>query len=276
MTSRRFCFTIFDVDCVPYLGGDVRYLVYSIERCPKSDKLHLQGYCELSKALRGSYLQKLWKSKFHYEKCKGSVEDNFNYCSKEPLTRFYEFGEPGKQGQRTDIGNAVEMLKEGKDYLSILNEFPDVYIKYHRGLEKANFLLQAVQAKVFRKLHVEVLRGHGGKGKTRKYLYKEDDSPVDEDIYIVNQPDVDGAQLWWDGYEGQKTILIDEFYGWIRWSKFLRILDGHKLRLQVKGGFRWALYTKVIITSNNRPSTWYPSKGFPYELERRITEIKDF
>lgn len=63
--------------------------------------------------------------------------------------------------------------------------------------------------------------------------------------------------IWFDGYSGQKAIVFDDFYGWIKCSAMLRLLDGYKSRLEYKGGFTWAGYTHVFITSNDAPETWY-------------------
>ena len=34
-----------------------------------------------------------------------------------------------------------------------------------------------------------------------------------------------GAQSWWDEYEGQPCVIINDFYGWIRYDDLLRLLD---------------------------------------------------
>lgn len=81
--------------------------------------------------------------------------------------------------------------------------------------------------------------------------------------------------IWWDGYTGQKAIVIDEFYGsWMKYNVLLTILDGYALRLEVKGGFTWASYDMVIITSNATVGEWY-SRVDISALNRRIKEVID-
>lgn len=81
--------------------------------------------------------------------------------------------------------------------------------------------------------------------------------------------------VWWDGYDGQKAIVIDEFYGsWMRYSVLLRVLDGHPYRLDVKGAFTWANYDLVIITSNSPIGSWYKRDDIS-ALLRRVTEVID-
>ena len=78
-----------------------------------------------------------------------------------------------------------------------------------------------------------------------------------------------------DGYNKQDTIIFDDFYGQIRMADMLRYLDGYPVQLPIKGGFVWAHWTHVWITSNSDPDTWYTS--VPAEtvaaFRRRITEI---
>lgn len=273
--SRRHCWTIFDRDCVPFLGGDVRYLVYSIEVAPDTGKLHLQGYSEHKRAIRGSALQKLWGSKFHYEVCGGDKEDNFNYCTKDSITgRYYEFGESCTQGTRTDISDAVQYLKEGKKYIDIVDDLPEVFVKYHRGLKEVKGLLLEKQSRNFREVSVSVLWGDAGAGKSRSVLYEGKSKERKDDIYDLVPCRSKTDAPWWDGYVGQDTLFIEEFYGWMPYSLFLRVLDGHQLKLPTKGGFTWACYTKVVITSNVHPSEWY-SVGMTPALKRRISSIKN-
>jgi len=69
-----------------------------------------------------------------------------------------------------------------------------------------------------------------------------------------------------------KSIIIDEFYGWIPWAFLLRLLDVYPLQLPVKGGFVPAHYDRVYITSNKSPLDWYTKEkvGSFAPLLRRI------
>jgi len=65
------------------------------------------------------------------------------------------------------------------------------------------------------------------------------------------------VNVWFDGYKFEKTLIIDEFYGWLKWDTILRILDGHPYNPEVKGSTTVAAWDKVIITSNKGPDSWY-------------------
>lgn len=265
MTSRRFCFTIYDLDCVPTLKGHVRYVQWQLEECPTTKRKHYQGWCQLKgEPRRGSYIQKLWGCKFHYEAIKGSDDENAIYCSKgeTKLDGPWELGARVSQGQRTDIEDMVADVKEEKNDLYILENHTNVFLKYSRGYEKAKAIYQR-QNKRFRKVQVHVLWGEAGSGKTSRAV----ESVEDEDYYLLGN---DADTVWWDGYDGEKTLIIDDFYGWIKYANFLRVLDGYQMRLPIKGSFTYARWETVYITSNQAPEEWY-GMGMTPALERRIS-----
>ena len=118
-------------------------------------------------------------------------------------------------------------------------------------------------------MEVSIYYGATGTGKTR-LAYESSDS-----VYKWN---VDTPE-WWDGYDGERTLLIDEFYGQLKPSRMLQLLDGYTCRLPVKGGFTYANWDKVYITSNAHPDCWYGElvpQAVKDALHRRYTEIREF
>lgn len=53
-------------------------------------------------------------------------------------------------------------------------------------------------------------------------------------------------------------MILDDFSGLVPIQELLRVLDGWTQRLQIKGGHTWALWDKVIITTNVPADQWYP------------------
>lgn len=69
----------------------------------------------------------------------------------------------------------------------------------------------------------------------------------------------DPRTKWWDGYQGQEKVVMDEFRGAIDISHLLRWLDRYPVLVEVKGS-SVVLRAKVIyITSNLHPSAWFPA-----------------
>jgi len=68
----------------------------------------------------------------------------------------------------------------------------------------------------------------------------------------------DPRTKFWDGYQVQENVVIDEFRGGIDISHLLRWLDRYPVRVEIKGSSRPLLVRRIWITSNIGPSDWYP------------------
>ena len=106
----------------------------------------------------------------------------------------------------------------------------------------------------WRTVKVEILWGAGGTCKSRDQIY--DKKRKRGDNFIV--PDTANLK-WWDGYDGEETIVIEGFKGsrTCDVDRFKRLLDGHQLKLDIKGGHTYAAWTTVKINSNLDPAKWY-------------------
>jgi len=260
-------------DILRPLPRGIRYGVWQMEKGSKSGYIHIQAYVELTKPQRLSWLKNtLKRDDLHAEVRKGTRDQARTYCMKEDsrIEGPWEEGswESGGQGRRTDLDEVYHMLKDRKSLLEVLDEHPGTYIRCARGIKDAKFLIDQGQSKHFRIVKTTVLFGSAGCGKTRTVY----DLEGYDNVFKLDQ--CDGA-VWFDGYAGEDILLIDDFYGWIKWGMFLNILDGYPLRLPVKGSFAWANWTKVYITSNRAPGTWY-ERGSPPELKRRIFKVLKF
>lgn len=68
----------------------------------------------------------------------------------------------------------------------------------------------------------------------------------------------DPRSKFWDGYQDQKSVVIDEFRGGIDISHILRWCDRYPVRVEVKGSSRPLLAETIWFTSNLSPADWYP------------------
>lgn len=274
MPSIRFRNCCFTWNNFPEDAEDIlrdlpfKYCVYQ-EELGENGTPHLQGYFELEKQTAKGKVQKMIHG-WHVEKRMGSQDQAIAYCTKEETRAgdIIEWGEKAKQGQRTDIEGMYEMIRLGKRERDIAEAMPAVHCKYTKGHDRYRSLVEYDSSKEFRLVTVDVLWGKAGCGKTKKAC-----ELADGDWYILNSPGSNGM-LWFDGYQGEKTLVIDDFYGWIKYHELLRILDGHQYRCSVKGGFRWAFWEHVIVTSNKPPEDWYPSLGMTPALQRRLDDVQ--
>lgn len=156
-----------------------------------------------------------------------------------------------RQGRRTDLEKVAEMVTSGASLREVAEEYPVVFMKMSRGIRELQTVLAEGAAQRFRDVKVYTIVGPTGIGKTR-YVY---DHHSFADIYSLT---VENGRLWFDGYQGQSVLLIDEFRtGKFQISDMLRLLDGYPMRLPVKGGSAYAAWTTVYITSNQPVSDWF-------------------
>jgi len=83
----------------------------------------------------------------------------------------------------------------------------------------------------------------------------------------------DPCTKFWDGYRGQKNVVIDEFRGDINVSHILRWFDRYPVNVECKFGAVTLSATTIWITSNVDPRDWYPdvNQDTKDALLRRLT-----
>jgi len=238
---------------------------YQIERAPTTGKIHAQGFLVLKRKAVFSTVKKLYPEA-HWEPAKGTQKQNIAYCSKSEtkVQGPFQFGQMQVPGKSKPLQSAIKLIKDGYGLKKVWDEYPEMVMLHSRGLS-AGLCLQLGESPAWRSLEVHWYWGETGVGKTRRAFHE------DPKLYYV----VDKGK-WWDGYTGQSTILFDEFYGEIQMKNMLRWLDGYPCQVPIKGGFVWAHWTKVYITSNTDPKQMYPN--VPVQVRaaffRRITTIE--
>ena len=266
LRARNWVFTIWASPNEDTIEKYARYAVWGEEICPDTKRVHWQGYIEFTepKTMKFTVDTLCSDGSAHVEKRIGSAKQASDYCKKDG--KFKTIGQMSQQGRRTDLEDlAARIQKEDMSLGGLMEDNPVLYCTYRNGLRDILAQAQKCSRKKFRNVTTQVYVGDTGTGKTRAATEHI------EDTYILNTDE----KLWWDGYDGEKNIVIDDFYGDIKYSTLLRILDGHQLRLPIKGGFTYAAWTNIIITSNSEPHKWYKF-GMTAALKRRLPTIKYF
>ncbi len=261
--SRNWCFTDFELlDWGKIYSGDdnIRYICWGQETCPKTKRKHYQGWIQVNLKKRLGGIKKLCQSKkIHIEACRGTEGENEKYCRKENV--YKTIGEFKTQGQRSDLEQLKEIVDKGGTFQDLANANFHAFIQYNRGFQEYKKITDKRLRKEFRKVSVTHIWGATGAGKTRKAM-------ENEDVYKI-QGD---SMKWWDGYDGEKTLVIDEYNNQISCTELLGILDGYQLRLEIKGSFTYANWNKVYITSNIEHLHEHAKSKHLEALARRITE----
>jgi len=230
----------------PELWPDCSFLIYQIE-IGEDGTQHYQGYCEFTKQKDLSWLKKLvGLERAHFEKRQGTQKQAIDYCSKAD-TRVdgpYRWGEPGEQGKRTDLEEVKLKLKAGASMTEIAdNHFRD-WCKFNKAFKEYQSMCMEKRSWA---MDLVLLIGPSRTGKTRTAM-----EMAGESVYV--KP----PGKWWDGYNGEHTVVWDEFYGHsYPFTELLRVLDRYPLQVEFKGGFHQFSSRRIIFTSNQEPKDWY-------------------
>ncbi len=238
---------------------------------------HLQGYVELTRAIRLAGIKLRFGSRVHYEKRRGSQAQCIAYCTKTE-TRLAG-GDAGEGGEAKKLGKdklsvvAAIIKEEGAknvDITSLSHDYASTFIKY--GSKITSYILSQLPDREGPP-KIIILFGKTGTGKSAYAKEKHSDA------YWVPRPQKGG--WWWFNYKGQQWIVLDDWRkGFCSYADALRLFDRYSMTVQMKEACMKMVTTNILITTNVDPMQWYP--GLSYEekapLRRRLhdfAEIRD-
>jgi len=283
--SKYWCFTInnpSERDC-PFqweasTDPVVKYCLWQYE-IGENGTRHIQGHLVLESRRRLGGVRKL-SERAHWEIRRGSFEEANAYCSKDDTREIGPFQEesfrisggphsfglaPAEgRGARNDLLSLKRVVDQGGSLLECFEEDFSSMVRHNRGI----MLYKRLKTGLCRSWQTTctVYFGASGVGKSMRAL-----ADAGESSYWLPRPE--GDRPWWDGYDGQETIVIDEFYGWMKRDFLYRLIDRYPLMLEVKGGAVPMQAKHVIFTSNKHPKEWYPRVGLGALVRRFTGEI---
>ncbi len=232
------------------------YMVFQQETGGELGRDHLQGYVMFTAQKTLQQAKRLLPCDAHLEmRMAAKISDAIKYCKKLDTRRpgccHYEFGtEPMDTGVKRTLQDAIAIAKD-KGYKRAMLDLPDVTIRYAKGLKKYAHIAAGERIPQSRPVTVYYVWGDSGSGKSwwANTLY---DSP-DNTYTTTDMPD----KIWMGNYAGERTLVINEFNSKCDSSILKCMLEGYKMEFQTKGGFVWAEWDTVIITSNTDPKLIY-------------------
>jgi len=254
---------------------DVEYAAWQLE-VGEQGTPHYQGYVVFVGKKRLKWIKDNCDSSGHWEPRNGTHEQAKAYAMKveSRMEGPYEYGDdsgiPKKKGERTDLKRVFELMSTGTSANDIMTNpdlFP-VWARYYRAFEKFAMAMEPKRTWI---TFTQVYWGVSGCGKSRRAHWEagmKADGTQGEPYYVLRKPQ--GNAVYWDGYNGEKHIIIDEFYGWIPRTQMQVICDRYPTIVDYKGGARNFLATKIWITSNEPPEQWWSRIGLG-AMERRLT-----
>lgn len=282
MTEHRspyWCFTIHEEEKPDIETKDISYLVYQQEECPTTKKKHWQGYVEFKNRKRFNQVKDILGEKAHIEPRRGNSQQASDYCKKTETAIAGTQHEEGTLSIPAQCGlDAIKvMIDKGAKIEQVAEEHFGQYLRYNKNIRDYISLKfkQEIPAG-FAKVKVTVYWGKPGTGKTRRV--EEYATLCQQALYRMDFGERE--RVWWDGYKGERWLLMDDFEGQMDRTRFLKLTGGygHLQMWPVKGGMTNIYLTHIFITSNKNPDDWYPwlddyRKG---AVKRRLTEVLEF
>lgn len=264
--SRNYCFTWNnppeDWDTKLKISG----ISYFIGQLEMGSCLHVQGYLELENNQRISWFKNRLPE-LHLESRRGTQKEAIEYCKKTDtqVSPPIEWGNKKTQGERTDIEAACLFLNEGKQMSEVAESMPATFVRHYKGLGQYK-LLRTPAPQNLDYLPGIWFYGPPGTGKSRK---AREDYPNAYDK-LQNK--------WWDGYEGDRPALIDDFdrngkclgYHLKRWA------DRYSFNAETKGGTICIRPVWIIITSNYSPEQIFDDDSDMCDAIRRRFKVTHF
>lgn len=153
----------------------------------------------------------------------------------------------------------TELVQEQAETPQILREVPSLVFRHFNNIMEMKHRLDTPRCEPTEAL---VIWGPPGTGKSR-FAYE-----VFPGAYWK------AKGKWWGGYRGQEVVIVDEFYGWIKYDELCRLLDRYPLQVERKGGHINYKPKLMVFTSNKPWEEWYNLATKPYQgdaLRRRIS-----
>ncbi len=280
VTSRNYVWTLnnYSDDDIVRLStpiDGIKYLVFQRE-IGESGTAHLQGYGITSSPVRmGGFKQLLSAPRAHVEPRRGTHDDAYRYCTKLATrvddTEPVEWGQPPSgSGSRSDLLAVAEAIREGRTAAEIFSQYPIQYLRYTRGINQAIGLIRPGRDRCIEP-KVIVYVGPSGCGKSRRAAETYPESYW----CTINE----SGRIWWQCYESQRVVVIDDFHGELPFRYLLRLLDRYSMYVEAKGCSLPLAGTTFVITSNIHPQDWYDYSGKNHTwtaLQRRISELHEW
>lgn len=226
------------------LPSTIQYLRGQLELGGTTGYEHWQLLVAFKRAVRLAAVKNAFGNTCHAEQSRSSAANEYVWKedTRVPDTQF-ELGTIAfKRNSKVDWDEAWDNAKKGK-----FEEIPaNVRINSYNALcriAKDNMVAEPMERRT------DVFWGKTGTGKSRRAW---------DEAGWEAYPKIPSTKFW-DGYNGQTHVVIDEFTGQVGIEHMLRWLDRYPVTVETKGSACVFRATRIWITSNVDPREWYPN-----------------
>jgi hypothetical protein len=268
-----------------YNRGNLIHFVAGHEKCPTTQRPHLQCYLETKREFSArTFLQFFFKNAVEVtiRPALGTAQENFNYCTKDG--DFKVFGSPSSASSPKH--QVIELLQVAQTPTQLARQNPQLFLKHSAAILnffKAKGLDYNPTSFISKKVYW--FYGESGSGKTRqankemKLLMESDPS-----LRCFRMPLQQSQNCWFDGYAEHQLVLIDDLIDDLRattlsFSNLLSILDSYEVQVPVKNSFSLWCPSHIWIITFGSPQEVFPNLAFQGHLQqllRRLTEVRKF
>lgn len=184
------------------------------------------------------------------------IEGAVDYCGKAE-TRIdgpWTCGKPPMQGKRTDLLECKSIIDNGGRMDEVFELQFGNAVRYGRGLQQYINIVDKKNPRTWQTA-CYVYGGDAGLGKSE--AAKAEVEAFGGSVFWLALESGLHGKVWWDGYDGQENVVIDEFEQQIRLNDLKRIIDSTPFKVPVKGAMVEFKAKRVWILSNSLPETWY-------------------
>ncbi len=274
----RFVFTLNnwseeEYESLKVFALTTRWFIMGKETGLERETRHLQGACVIGKQMEFSSLKRIrGLHRAHIEAMRGTPEDSKKYCSKEDNNPF-ESGDIPQPGKRSDLHDVCDKINAGATILDLARDEDaramGVVIRHFKGIQN---LIHLRCPKRDCPPEVIWIYGATGVGKTRCAI--EFAELVGRGEFWISK----GTLRWFDGYCGQRVVILDDLRTrHAQFSFLLRLLDRYPMSVEFKGGYTSWTPQLIFITCPKHPEQMWSlrSEEDKEQLVRRCSWIEE-
>lgn len=281
---RGYCFTLHDYtdeEVEQLKAMDCKYMVGGFEKCPTTQRPHIQGYVYWENAKAFTACKRKFPNRTHLQVANGTADENYDYCTKtgkhavedaEPQT-FFEIGtkplsqkEKGRKGEEW-YDEQMDYVKTGqKDKIA-----SSLMLTQSRNID---YLLKKYEAerqgplKPRRVLENYWFWGEAGTGKSRYAHLRYPGAHVKQ------------CNKWWDKYDNtlpeHKVVIIEEIspVHEVLATHIKQWTDHYVTPVEVKNGGNTVRPEVFVVTSNYHPREIFTKDADLQPILRRFKVIE--
>ena len=250
--------------------GEMTYFAQCYEKGNDASGIHTHFLVNFSKVKTSNSLAKLLigcnpGSEVDVQQKHGKWSTAREYVMKQDETKItgrvpIEFGKiprdlTSKEEKEEETNRVVEAIKEG-GLKQVLEEKAEYLIKYPSGCK----LVKEIAGERSRKRTISctIVWGDAGTGKTTWVNQQAKRKWKDDEIYHFSKVGGSRETVWFNGYCGQKCLILDDISGRsLPYEYLIKITGNDPMDCEIKGGRESAVWEEVWITSNYNPTGWY-------------------